>query len=114
MFQRTAEGPLIRVFHVGTDGESMGEASDVDADRLKDSREVRGGGFAFKVGVGCEDDLGDIGGAQSLKQFANFELLRTDAIHGAEGTVEDVIATVETSSALDGENIERLFNDADG
>jgi len=70
-----------------------------------------GGGFAL-YGGGCRDDefLAII---QPRPEIMQSELIRPDAVHRRERTVEDVINAVIGAGLFDSIDVRRLFYDAD-
>src|SRR5256885_5047788 len=54
--------------------------------------------FALEVGVGGEDQFGDGAVAQPGQQFADSQVIRTDAVDRADRPAEHVIAAAELRS----------------
>ena len=48
----------------------------------------------------------------ALDQLADLEVFGADALDGRDGAVEDVVAALELAGTLDGQDVERLFDDA--
>ena len=93
----------------------MGKAGEGDFGKgLGDGlAEVVGGGFAFDVGAGGEDDFADLADAEALEEGGDAEVVGADVVEGAEAAVEGVVAAAEGTAALEGEDVGGLFDDAE-
>src|SRR5204862_4180524 len=58
-FEGASEGELVGVLEVAADGETAGDAGDLDGQRLQQGSQVHGGGVALDVGVGAQNHFGD-------------------------------------------------------
>ena len=108
-----AEGELVGVLEVAADGEAAGDAGDLEPERLEQPAEVHRGGLALDVGVGAEDDLLDALGVEAGEQLLDPQLVGPDALDGADGALEHVVATLELAGLLDGDDVAGLLDHAD-
>src|SRR6185312_151720 len=113
-FEGAAQGDLVRVLEVAADGQTRGEAGDLEFEVHEHAGDVGRGGFALEVGVGGDDDLGDRAIRETLHELTDAELVRADSVDGADSAAEHVVETTELAGALDSHDILRLFDDADG
>jgi len=74
---------FVGVFEVGADGNANTDAGYAHAERLDEFREIHGRGFAFRVGVGCDDDFFDRAALEAFDQTFQMQLIGADASHGA-------------------------------
>src|SRR4051794_40412982 len=88
----TAERDLVGVLEVAAYGQPAGEAADPHAHRLDQRGEVGGGRLALEVRVGGEDDLLDDVVGEPVQQLADAQVVRADAVDGADRAPEHVVA----------------------
>ena len=74
-------------------------------------------GLALEGRVGRDDDLLEglarrVASSARVEQLADLEPLGPDAVDGRDGAVEDVVEAPELPGALEGEDVERLLDDA--
>src|ERR1017187_2387569 len=142
-FHGAGHGDFVGVLDVGAGGDAGGNAGDAQRgrDAVDLSREVSRGGFAFGGGRGCEDDLADGSGLETLgvqrdrvrrgvigrlgrcgvglaygearQQVGDAELLRTNAADGRKRAVQHVVNAVVAARLLDGGDVGGLFHDTD-
>jgi hypothetical protein len=91
----------------------VGQPGDGDTEGAEPLGEVVGGGLALDVGVGGHDDLLDLSPAHPLDQLGDAQLLGADAVDRRDGALEDVVEAAELAAALDGQDVERLLDDAE-
>ena len=66
--ERAGEGELVDELEVAAERHAGGQAGDGQIwEVLEQAGQVGGGGFAFGVGVGGEDDFGDLGGVVAVE-----------------------------------------------
>src|SRR5947207_372997 len=75
------------------DGEAAGDARHLGPERLEEVGQVHGRGLPLDVGVGAEDDFLDGLGVEALEELLDAELIGADALNGADGALQDVVAT---------------------
>ena len=80
---------------------------------LEQRGQVEGGGVAFDVGVGAQDDLFDALGVEPGQQFPDPQLVRADAVDGADGALQHVIAAVVFPGLLHRHHVAGLLHHAD-
>ena len=68
--QRAAERDLVGELEVAAHRQSARDARDLDAERLDQPREVQRRGLALDVGVGGDDDLGDLAVSEPVDELA--------------------------------------------
>ena len=73
-------GPLVGVLEVAADRHADGDACHPHAERLQQTRQVERRGLAFHIGVGGEDDLGDVAAGDAGQQSLDRQFVGTDAL----------------------------------
>src|SRR3954447_18799526 len=111
--ESAAERQLVRVLQIAPDRQAGGEPGDAQTHGLEQTREIGRGGFALQVGVGREDDLGDLPGGEAGDEFADPQVVGADALDGADRAAEHVVAPAELAGLLDGDDVLRLLDDAE-
>jgi len=66
----------------GSDRKSGRDPGDPDAERLDEAREVQRRGLALDVGVGRDQDLGDLVAGEAVDEFTDAQALGADAVDG--------------------------------
>jgi hypothetical protein len=112
-FERPTQREFVGILEIAAHWQAAGNTGDREAERFKESRQIHGGGFAFDVGVGTQNDLRDRMIAQPVEELFHAKLIGTDTIDGIDGTLKHVIAPAVFAGALDGNDISRLFDDTD-
>src|SRR5690606_27910035 len=107
-----AQGDLVRVLEVPADGQAGREPRDGDAHAAQHPGEVGGGGLALDVGVGGEDDLGDVAVGQAGHELTDAEVVRADAVDRIDRAAEHVVLPAELAGALDRDDVLGLLDDA--
>src|SRR5690606_4694144 len=67
----------------------------------------------LQVGVGGDDQLGHRPVREALHQLADAQVVRADALDGADRAAEHVVAAPELAGLLDRDDVLRLLHDAD-
>lgn len=112
-FERATQREFVGILEIAANWQAAGDAGDGETKRLEKAGQVHGGGFAFDVGVGAQDDLGDRMVAQPVEEFLDAKLVGTDTIDGIDGTLKHVIAPAVFAGALDGNDVSGFFDDTD-
>lgn len=91
----------------------MRDARDFDSDRLQQLSQIQGGGVTFNRRIGCDDDFfyGLI--VEPFEKLSDFQLIRSDAVDGADETMENVVQTTVVVEAFYRHDISRLADDAE-
>ena len=92
IIQRALYGEGVYVDYVAADGDAGGYAGDPDIVGFEDLRDVMGGGVAFNVGVGRDDDLGDALADDPVAKLIYPDIVGADAFEGVDDPVKDMIA----------------------
>src|SRR5690606_20617689 len=111
-FERPAQGDLVGVLEVAAYGQSTRKPRQAQPQVLEQPGEVGRGGLALEVGVGGQDDLGDLAVGEPLQQFLDPQLVGADALDRADRAAEDVVATAELAGALDRHDVLGLLHHA--
>src|SRR5881398_2759374 len=109
-FQGSRQRDFVGVFEVAPDRKSPRDLRDPNAQRTQQSGEVDGGRLTFDVRVGGQDHLCRLLALQASEQFADLQIVRTDAFNRRERAVQDVVEALVAASALEGQDIERLLD----
>ena len=111
------EGHLVGVLEVAADRQAARDPADERDDRLQSLGQVHRRRLAFERRIGREDDLlerrpvaGGLIGAD--EQLADVQPLGTDPVDGRDRTMQDVVQPLDLAGALQGEDVERLLDDA--
>src|SRR6201999_645825 len=109
---------LVNVFEVTSDGHSHRDARDADAERFEEPADVTGGGLAFGVWVCGEYDFANFDAVvvlwpQARQKVRQTQVFGAESPYGRERAVQDVVEAVVASGLLDGDEVVRLFDDAD-
>src|SRR4051812_44465417 len=100
-----SEGDLVGVLQVAADRQAAGQPAHGDAHRLDQPGQVGGGRLALQVRVGGQDQLGDRAVGEPVQQLAHPQVVRADAVDGADRPAQHVIATPELPGALDRDDV---------
>ena len=115
--ERPDQGDLVGVLEVATDRQAAGDPADHPDHRLEALGEVHRGRLALEGRVGGHDHLDErlavAGGCVgALEQLADPQPIRADAVDRRDRAVEDVVEALELARPLEGEDVERLLDDA--
>src|SRR5918995_1224255 len=108
-----AQGDLVGVLEVTADREAGREAGHPQPEVPKHAGEVARGRLTLEVGVGGDDDLGDRAVPQPGEELPDAKVVGPDAVDGADGPAEHVVAPPELPGALDGDDVLGLLDDTD-
>lgn len=121
--QRPGEREFVHEFEVAAEGHAAGQTGDYEVGEVaKHARKVGGGGFAFGIGVGGQDDfthLGDVptfhvvqDTADALKQGSNAQVFGSNISQGIERPTKHVIPPAVFTGAFDDLDVFGFFNHA--
>src|SRR5262245_14780831 len=80
-FQCAGDGHTVGVFELAADGHAGGDAGGADAERFYDLGNIKGGGFAFDVRAGGDDQLVDLVWAgQAGHQLLQAQVVGSDTV----------------------------------
>src|SRR6478752_277676 len=99
-FERASEGDLVGVLQVAAHRQTARKSGDLQPHRLDEAREVGRGRLALEVGVGREDELGDLAVGEADHQLAHTQVVGADALDRADRAAEHVVATTELARLL--------------
>src|SRR5262245_49832027 len=108
-----AEGHLVGVLEVAADRQPAGDASDAHAERPQQLGEIDRGGLALHARVRGEDHLVHRLRLEPGEQLAHLDVLRPDPVQRRERAEQHVVAALELTRALEGEEIVRLLDHAE-
>src|SRR5690606_23542409 len=94
------------------DGEAAGDAGDLQPEGLDQAAEVHRRRLALDVRVGAEDDLLDALRVDAGEQLLDPQLVGPDALDGADGALEHVVAALELTGLLDGDDVPGFLDHA--
>ena len=104
---------LVHMIEPAAGGHALGEAGDGDAFGAEEVAQVAGGGLAFDIAAHGEDDLLHGGGAQTVEQGLDAQVLGGDVVERGELAPEHMVEAGEGAGALKAEDIGGLLDDAD-
>ena len=81
---------------------------------MQEVGDEQGGAITFECGVGGHDDFGDTLFADAVHQLVDREVFGADAFERSDAATEDVIHAPPDTGGFEGDDISRLFHDADG
>ena len=110
--ESAAQRHLVGVLQVPAHGETAGEARHAHAS-AQSVREVRGRRLARHVRVRREHDLLHAVAFDAPDQLVDAQVLWIDAVDRGERTAEDVVQAAKLARPFDGDQVDRLFDDAD-
>src|SRR5436305_9034823 len=105
--QSITECDFVCVFEVAADRQAASQASHRDPERLNEPGQVHGGGVAFEVGIGSENDLRHRLGVETAQELAHLEVFGTDAFDWRQGPVQNMIASRVLAGAIDSHYVKR-------
>ena len=108
-----AEGEFIHELQIAAYGHSAGGAGDDDAERVEQTGQIQGSGFAFNVGAGGDYDFLDLPAAEPIQQLFDFELVGADAFNGVHRPVKHMVETFEFAAALHHRYVSGFLHHAD-
>ena len=80
--ESAGDGHLVGVFQLSAEGQPPRQSGELDAQRLDDLGEVHGGGLAFHVGVGGQNDLGYLAALESFDKLGDTHIIRPHPVGG--------------------------------
>src|SRR5450432_1013591 len=110
--KRTAERHFVGVFKIPTDRQPTRKSGHPQSHRLDQPRQVGGGGFAFKVRVGREDQLGDRPISEPSHELTHPQVVGADALDRADRPAKHVVAATKLPGLLDRDDVLRLLDHA--
>ena len=111
---RAAEGELVGVLEVVTDGDTSGEGADTEVgDLLEEAVDVEIGCVALHGGAEGEEDLPHSLVLYPLRQVGKEEVVGTDAVDGRDEPPEDVVPPVVPPRLLYRQHLTHTLDDAD-
>src|SRR5579859_5385213 len=116
-FDGAGQGHLVGVLQIAAHGQTPGEPRHVHAQRRQTALEVARGRITFDVGIGRQDhllnrDLSPI--LDPTEQLFDLEVFDRNAVERVERAVQHVIQALVDARALEGDDRERVLDDADG
>lgn len=108
-----SQGDLVGILEISTHRQAAREASDPKAQGFEHAGEVGGGGLPLEVGIGGQDDLGDIAICQAHHQLFDAQVVGADAFDRTDGATQHVVATAKLARLFDGDHIFALFDNTD-
>ena len=108
-----AQRDLVGVLELAAHRQAARQTRDLDVERLDEAREIGGRGLALDVGVGGDEDLGDVLAAEASHELADVQLVGTLALHGVDHAAQHVVDALEGARTLDGAHVAGLGHHAD-
>lgn len=111
---RAAEGELVGVLEVVSDGDTAGEGADTEVgDLLEEAVDVKIGRIALHGGAEGEEDFLHPLILYPLRQVIKEEVIGADAVDGRDEATEDVVPPVVAPRLLYRQHLTHALDDAD-
>jgi hypothetical protein len=104
---------LIRVLKPSAGREAVGDTGGANAERGENFDKVVCGGLTFDVGPEGQDNLGGRLVTNALDKAGDTKLIGTDMVERSEAATQGVVEASENTTALEGENVGGLLDDAE-
>jgi hypothetical protein len=111
--ERPCDGQLIGILEVRAGWQAVGQPGDPNPSGPQPLREVVGCCIPLHIWIGGNHHLLDALGVDSVLQFGDPQLVGTDSIDGRQNTLQHVIEAAKFTATLDGQDIERLFDNTE-
>src|SRR5436190_15791875 len=109
----TAQGDLIGLVQFTAYTDAAGDGGDQEPVFVQLPVEVEARGVALQRATQREYDLADPTWCHAFHQFAGVQIIRPDAVHGADDATEHVVEALELPCVLDRDHVADVLHDAD-
>ena len=110
--ERPSKSHLVGVLQIAARGKPACGAGNRYAERRQQSMQIRRCSLSRQIEIRGHDHLLGAFALHTLNQFANLELIGSDAFDRGHGPMQDVVAPFELAGALEGEDVQRFFDHA--
>ena len=109
----SSQRDLIGVLQIPAYRQPTGQAGHPKTERLEHASQVGGGRLPLEVGIGRQNNFGDVAIGQAHHQFFDVQVIGANALDRTDSPAKYVIATAEFASLFNSHHIFTLFNNAD-
>ena len=108
--QGTPQRQLIGVFQVAADRKARCDSRDDQTGDVQQPLKVERGRLSFEIGIGAQDDFLSPFVSYPHQQLLDAKPLGADALQVVDRSTEHVVATLELTGALDGDDVTGLLH----
>src|SRR6266571_2600914 len=112
-FDSAAKGAFVGIFQVTSHREAARKAGDAHVERFQFLLDVIGGIFAFKIGIGGENDLTHVPFVHTFYKFFDTQIFHSDALNRRERSMQHVVQALVDTRFVQSQYIEWLLDYAD-